>query len=43
VIPPYSHANALFFVPMSQYQSNFTMTLIDQATNEPKVVQVAIH
>lgn len=38
----HSHFNKLLFVPVNEYQSTFTITLIDQETNQPKKLNVAI-
>lgn len=37
---PHSHANMVLFVPMNSYQSTFTVTLMDLASNKPKTIQV---
>ncbi len=39
-IAQHSHLNKIIFVPVSEYQQNFTITLIDQASNNPKVLNV---
>ena len=41
MIYQHSHANMLMFVPASSYQSTFTVTLIDQLTNQSKVFRVS--
>ncbi len=40
-IAPRSHYNKLIFVPRNEYQSNFSVTLIDQETAEPKTLTVS--
>lgn len=40
-IVPHSHLNKIIFVPSGQYQSQFTVTLIDQQTNEPKILNLS--
>ncbi len=40
VVNPYSHINTLIFVPCSSYVNDFTITLIDQETNEPVLLNV---
>ncbi len=39
-IAPHSYMNKIVFVPRGQYQQQFTVTLMDQATNEPKVLNI---
>ncbi len=39
-IQPHSHFNKIIFVPVNEYQSTFTMTLIDQASNTQKTFNV---
>jgi len=39
-IAAYSSMNKIVFVPKSDYQSPFTVTLIDQKTNEPKILTI---
>lgn len=40
IVNPYSHINTLIFVPSSSYTNDFTITLIDQETNEPVLLTV---
>jgi len=40
-IAPHSYLNKIVFVPSGQYQSQFTVTLIDQQTNEPKILNLS--
>jgi hypothetical protein len=40
-IAPHSYLNKIVFVPSGQYQSQFTVTLIDQETNEPKILTLS--
>ncbi len=42
VIFRHSHFNKLLFVHVNEYQSTFTVTLIDQKTNEPKKLNVSV-
>jgi hypothetical protein len=35
IILPYSYFNKIVFVPVSDYQSSFTVTIIDQESNQP--------
>lgn len=39
-IIPYSHFNKIIFVPVSDFQQSFNITLIDQESNTPKVFKV---
>lgn len=39
-IAPHSHMNKIVFVPRGQYQQQFTVTLVDLATNEPKTLNI---
>lgn len=39
-IYPYSHTNMLIFVPVNGFQSNFAITLIDEASSQPKVFHI---
>lgn len=41
IIFPHSRLNTLLFVPVHSYQDSFTLTLMDQSTNEPRVFQVS--
>jgi hypothetical protein len=40
LIQPYSHINAVIFVPRDDFKSNFSLTLIDIRTNEPTTLSV---
>ena len=42
VIFRYSNFNKLLFVPVSEYQSMFTVTLIEHESNQPKTVNVFV-
>jgi len=42
VIFRHSHFNKLLFVPINEYQPNFTVTLIEQDLNKPKVLNVSV-
>ncbi len=37
-----SSFNKILFIPTNEYQSNFTLTLIDQASNEPQTMNVMV-
>ena len=39
-IAPHAHFNKLLFVPVSEYQQAFVLTLIEQGTNQPKTFNV---
>jgi len=39
----HSRFNAILFVPVDTYQNCFTLTLLDEATKEPKTFQVKIN
>ncbi len=36
IILPHSYLNKVFFVPIAEYQSSFTITIMDQESNQPK-------
>jgi len=36
IIFPHSHLNSIIFVPVNAYQNSFTLTLINQESNQPK-------
>ena len=40
VIFPHSHMNAIIFVPVGAYQDSYTLTLIDQGSNRPKIFNI---
>lgn len=40
IVYQHSHTNMLIFVPASAYQSTFTVTLLDQGTNQAKTFRV---
>jgi hypothetical protein len=40
IIFPHSHFNKLIFIPASEYQQTFTITLIDEETNQPKLFTI---
>lgn len=40
VILPHSHMNVVVFVPKDAYQSTFKVTLIEEGTREPQVIEV---
>ena len=40
-IQPHSYLNKLIFVPASEYQNTFTVTLIDQESGKPKALEVS--
>lgn len=40
LIFPHSHINALIFVPNSAYQDNFSITLLDQESKQPKTLNL---
>ncbi len=40
VLFPHSHMNTIIFVPRDAYQSKFNITLIEEKTREPKVLEV---
>ena len=40
VLYPHSHMNTVIFVPRDAYQSKFNITLIEEKTREPKLLEV---
>jgi hypothetical protein len=40
-IAPHSYFNKIVFVPQAEYQSTFSLTLIDQESKEPKTLEVS--
>lgn len=40
MIPPHSRFNAIIFVPVNGYQRSYSITLMDQDTNQPKTFNV---
>ncbi len=42
IIFRHSHFNKLLFVPVNEYQPTFTITLVDQETNQPKKLNVTV-
>ncbi|HSW85975.1 MAG TPA: hypothetical protein VLG49_00585 [Rhabdochlamydiaceae bacterium] len=40
IIFPHSHFNKLLFVPVNEYQSSFTVTLIDQESHETTILNI---
>lgn len=40
IINPHSHFNKIIFVPVSDFQQSFNVTLIDQESNKPKTFRV---
>lgn len=40
IIQPYSHFNKILFVPSSEYQPSFTVTLIEQESKEAKTLHI---
>lgn len=42
VIPGHSYFNKLIFVSRSEYQSLFSITLIDQESRKPKTIEVSV-
>lgn len=40
IINPYSHYNKIVFIPTSDYQASFNITLIDQQSSEPTTFNV---
>ena len=40
VLHPHSHMNTIIFVPRDAYQSKFNITLIEEKTREPKLLEV---
>jgi hypothetical protein len=40
-IQPHSYMNKLIFVPANEYQSTFTLTLVDQESGKPKEFEVS--
>lgn len=40
-INPHSHFNKIIFVPVSDYQNSFNLTLVDQESNTPRTFQVS--
>jgi hypothetical protein len=43
VIHAHSHFNKIIFVPVNEFQSPFTVTLVDQKTNQPKNHEVFVN
>ena len=41
VVYQHSHSNMLLFVPTREYQPTFTITLVDQISNQPKLLRVS--
>lgn len=39
-ILPHSHLNKIIFIPANEYQSSFTVTLLDVESNTPKILAV---
>lgn len=39
-IAPHSYMNKIVFVPRDQFQQQFTVTLMDQTTNQPKTLTI---
>lgn len=42
IISPHSYLNKVVFVPIAEYQPSFTITMIDQESNQSKAFNVAI-
>lgn len=40
IVYQHSHTNMLMFVPVGSYQSTFTVTLLDQGTNQTKTFRI---
>ena len=40
ILAPYSKMNVILFIPEHTYQDQFTVTLIDVETNQPKVLDI---